>query len=405
MGEERAGNHFVAITDPDSALADTATKYNFRATFLNDPNIGGRYSALSYFGLAPAALIGIDLMPLLKSAQMAACNSEGCNCPVMGDNLAARLGTVIGELAKAGRDKLTLISSPALASFGDWVEQLIAESTGKSGVGILPVVGEPVGKPHEYGADRLFVYLRLDGDPERQSLDAAVDALARAGHPVVWMQLAALTDLGEQFFLWGMATAVAGCRLGINPFDQPNVESAKQLTRQLVAAYAENGTLPEGSAAPLTVQALGEFLAQAKQGDPITGKGRSYVAIHAYMQPTPAVDKALLNLRTALRNATGLATTVGYGPRFLHSTGQLHKGDSGHGLFIQLTADPVRDVAIPAEAGKSTSELTFGVLIKAQALGDAAALRQAGRRVIRFDLGQDVLGGLRLLQTSLAQPA
>lgn len=405
VGEERAGDHFVAITDPGSGLADTAANYNFRATFLNDPNIGGRYSALSNFGLVPAALVGIDLMPLLRSAQTAACNSEGCNCPVMGDNLAARLGVIMGELANAGRDKLTLIPSPTLASFGDWVEQLIAESTGKGGTGIVPVVGEPVGKPDQYGADRLFVYLRLDGDPENQPLDAAVDALAHAGHPVVRLRLATVSDLGGQFFLWEMATAVAGYRLAINPFDQPNVEAAKQLARQLVTSYAESGTLPEGSTAPLTVRAMEDFLAQAEQGDPVTGRGRSYVAIHAYVQATAAVDKALRDLRTALRDATGLATTVGYGPRFLHSTGQLHKGDGGHGLFIQLTADPVRDVAIPVEAGSAVSDLTFGVLIAAQALGDAAALRQAGRQVIRFDLGRDVLGGLYTLQTQLAQPA
>lgn len=404
VGEERAGDHFVAITDPDSGLADSAANYRFRATFLNDANIGGRYSALSYFGLVPAALTGIDLMPLLKSAQTAACNSEGCNCPVMGDNLAARLGVIMGELAKAGRDKLTLVTSPTLASFGDWVEQLIAESTGKAGAGIVPVVGEPVGKPDQYGADRLFVYLRLDEDPENQSLDAAVDALAEAGHPVVRLRLATLNDLGGQFFLWEMATAVAGYRLGINPFDQPDVEAAKQLARQLVAAYAENGALPEGNAAPLSTRTLEDFLAQADQGDPVTGRGRSYVAIHAYVQPTAATDRALRDLRTMLRDATGLATTVGYGPRFLHSTGQLHKGDGGQGIFIQLTADPVRDVAIPLEAGSATSDLTFGVLIAAQALGDAAALRQAGRRVIRFDLGRDVPGGLRTLSTSLAQP-
>lgn len=405
VGAARAGDHFVAITDPGSGLADIAAKYRFRTTFLNDPNIGGRYAALSYVGLVPAALTGIDLMPLLKSAQTAACNSEGCNCSVMGDNLAAHLGVIMGELASAGRDKLTLITSPTLVSFGDWVEQLIAESTGKAGVGILPIVGEPVGKPHHYGADRLFVYLRLDTDPENQPLDAAVDALVEAGRPVVRLRLATLNDLGGQFFLWEMATAVAGYRLGINPFDQPNVEAAKQLAHQLVAAYAESGVLPEGSAAPLSMQTIEDFLAQADKGDPATGKGRSYVAIHAYVQPTAATDRALRELRTMLRDATGLATTVGYGPRFLHSTGQLHKGDGGHGLFIQLTADPIRDVAIPMEAGSAASDLTFGVLIAAQALGDAAALRQAGRRVIRFDLGQDVLGELRTLSMSLAQPA
>lgn len=398
LGSERAGEHFIAITDPGSGLADTATKYNFRTTFLNDPNIGGRYSALSYFGLVPAALVGVELRPVLQSAQTAVCNSEGCNCPILGDNLAARLGVIMGAMAQIGRDKLTLITSPTLASFGDWVEQLIAESTGKNGRGILPVVGEPIGKPDVYGQDRLFVYLRLENDPENHPLDIAIDALEKAGHPVVRLRMRTLQELGSQFFLWEMATAVAGWHLGINPFDQPNVEAAKVLARQLVDAYTKTGQLPAGETAPLSAATLTAYLAEAEAG-------RSYVAIQAYLPPSVKTDAALRELRTSLRDATGLATTVGYGPRFLHSTGQLHKGDGGQGLFIQLTADHVRDAAIPMEAGSTVSELTFGALITAQALGDAAALRQAGRQVIHFDLGWDVLDGLRTLQMGLAQPA
>ena len=391
VGREQAGAHFIAITDPGSGLADTAARYNFRATFLTDPNIGGRYSALSYFGLVPAALLGVDLATLLERAQREACNCDGCNCAVDGDNRGAQLGAILGELAKAGRDKATFITSPAVASFGDWVEQLIAESTGKRGVGILPVVGEPVGGPKVYGNDRLFVYLRLDGDATH---DAAVDALAAAGHPVVRIHLDDLYDLGGQFLLWEMATAIADYRLGINPFDQPNVEAAKVLARQMVAAYAENGVLPADEPAPLTGEALADFLALAQAGDPATGAGRSYIAVQAYIQPTAQTDAALLALRTKLRETTKLATTVGYGPRFLHSTGQLHKGDGGRGLFIQFTSDPVRDIPIPDEAGSPASSMSFGLLKLAQALGDKAALQAADRRVIRFHLSRDVAGAL-----------
>lgn len=386
LGEAAAGQHFIAITDPGSKLADLAQRYRFRATFLNDPNIGGRYSALSYFGLVPAALVGVDLETLLDRAMMAVRNAESCNCPVDGDNDAARLGVILGELAKAGRDKVTLVASPAVASFGDWVEQLIAESTGKEGKGILPVVGEPVGPPEVYGDDRLFVYLRLEGD---HTYDAAVEALAAAGHPVVRLCLQDLYDLGEQFFLWEMATAVAGHRLGIQPFDQPNVESAKKLSRKLVDAYQQTGQLPEGAAAPLSAGALVEFLAQARPG--------SYLAFQAYVPPTAETEQALQALRVKWRDQTRLATTLGYGPRFLHSTGQLHKGDAGKGLFIQFSADPKQNVPIPDDAGQPESSITFGVLVLAQALGDGQALRDAGRPVIRFHLGEDVVGGLQQL--------
>ncbi|MEW5989433.1 MAG: hypothetical protein AB1791_22630, partial [Chloroflexota bacterium] len=332
-------------------------------------------------------------------------NAESGNCPVGGDNLAARLGAVMGELAKNGRDKVTLVTSPEIASFGDWVEQLIAESTGKEGKGILPVVGEPLGSPADYGPDRLFVYLHLDegtgeaggrqllGHPLHPHPPASplqvIQALEEAGHPAVGIHLKDVYDLGAHFFLWEMATAVAGYRLGINPFDQPNVESAKVLARQLVAAYKETGRLPAVEAAPLTPAALSDFLAQARPGD--------YIALQAYVQPTPEADAALLALRTRLRDQTHLATTVGYGPRFLHSTGQLHKGDGGNGLFIQFTADNAEDAPIPDEPGHPASSMTFGVLKAAQALGDRQALLDNGRRVIRVHLGADVTGGLQQL--------
>ena len=378
LGAEAAGAHFVAITDPGSKLQAVAGQLQFRDTFLADPNVGGRYSALTFFGLLPAALVGVDVAQLLDRAQ-AVRKDDG-----------ATLGAILGALAKAGRDKVTFVTSPALANFGDWVEQLIAESTGKDGTGILPVVGEALGDPAVYGADRLFVYLRLAGaDAAQGAHDAALAALAAAGHPVVTIRLHDLYDVGGQFFLWELATAVAGHLLGIQPFDQPNVESAKVLARQMVAAYHELGRLPEDTPAPLSTAALRAFLAASRPGD--------YIALQAYVPPTPATTAALNALRLALRDRLHLATTVGYGPRFLHSTGQLHKGDGNNGLFIQFTADVLQDAPIPDEAGAAASGMSFGVLIQAQALGDGQALRDAGRRVIRFHLGTDVVGGLERL--------
>jgi transaldolase/glucose-6-phosphate isomerase len=396
LGADRTGEHFVAITDPGTPLTNLADRYHFRAIFLNDPNIGGRYSALSYFGLLPAALVGVDVPRLLDRALAMASGCE--SCVAAGDNSGAWLGAILGELAKAGRDKVTFAISPAIASFGDWVEQLIAESTGKEGTGILPVVGEPLGPPQVYGDDRLFVHLRLKGD---KTHDAALDALEAAGHPVIRLNLHDRYDLGGQFFLWEMATSVAGHLLGINPFDQPNVEATKVLARRMVAEYTEKGTLPSGEWAPLTAEALNEFLAQAQPGHPSTDVRRSYIALQAYLQPTAETDAALAALRARLRDRFRLATTVGYGPRFLHSTGQLHKGDAGNGLFIQFTAANKRDAPIPDEAGSSDSSITFGVLKAAQALGDYQALLDAGRRVIRFHLGEDVIGGLKQLERTV----
>ena len=313
---------------------------------------------------------------------------------------AGRLGMILGELAKAGRDKATFVVSEGIASFGDWVEQLIAESTGKEGRGILPVVGEPVGGASVYGEDRVFVHVRMEGDATQ---DAALAALAEAGHPVITVDLADAYDLGGQFFVWELALAVAGARLGINPFDQPDVEAAKAQARKMTAAYQSEGKLP--AHAPIMEEegvrvygevagegpgeALAAFLGQAEAG--------GYVAVHAYVRPSAEMDGALEELRLAVRDRYRLATTVGYGPRFLHSTGQLHKGDGGKGLFIQLTRDSARDAAIPDEAGSAESSMTFGVLEAAQALGDRQALLDKGRRVIRFHLGADVAGGVRKL--------
>jgi transaldolase/glucose-6-phosphate isomerase len=405
LGAEKAGEHFIAITDEGTRLDEIATRYNFRATYHNDPNIGGRYSALSYFGLVPAALIGVDLDTLLERALSMTPNNDSQNPSADGDNLGARLGVVLGELANAGRNKLTLLTSPEIASFGDWVEQLIAESTGKEGKGILPVVGEQIGNPEHYGDDRLFVYIKLIGDP---TYDKKVDALENAGHPIIRLRLTDLYDLGGQFFLWEMATAIAGYRLGINPFDQPNVEAAKVLAREMVTAYQKSGRLPELAATLQTDgisvfvdptmesanikslrQALESFLAEAQPG--------AYIALQAYIQPTPAADQILQVLRTQLRDSTRLATTLGYGPRFLHSTGQLHKGDTGNGLFIQLTSESLGDIPIPEETGSNDSSISFGVLKLAQALGDRQALLDANRKVLRFHLGSDPAGGIKKL--------
>ncbi|NOZ71608.1 MAG: glucose-6-phosphate isomerase [Chloroflexi bacterium] len=405
LGREEAGAHFVAITDPGSNLEALAQTYNFRETFLNNPNIGGRYSALSFFGIVPAALAGVDIDLLFQRAQEAV-----TACQAVPHNPAATLGVILGELAKAGRDKATFVLPPELASFGDWVEQLIAESTGKDGTGILPVVGENLAEPAVYGQDRLFIAITLADD---ETFAPQLAALEAAGHPVVRLQLHDRYDLGSQFFVWEMAIAIAGYRLGIQPFDQPNVESAKVLARKMVASYLETGRLPvpeptlrgEGMAvfgelpsshSPVRTpsEALLAFLQQARAGD--------YITLQAYIQPTAESSEALALLRERLRNTSKLATTAGYGPRFLHSTGQLHKGDAGNGLFIQFTSEPQTDLPIPDEAGAPTSSMTFGVLIQSQVLGDFQALLAANRRVIRFHLGDDPLAALTRLREAVS---
>ena len=422
LDEVEAGKHFVAITDPGSKLVDLAAGYHFRTIFKNDPNIGGRYSALSYFGLVPAALAGVDLSRLLNNAtQMAGLCQPGV--PPQ-ENPAAQLGVILGEAAKTGGDKVTFIISDQVASFGDWVEQLIAESTGKQGKGILPVVREPLGAPADYGRDRLFVHIPLAGDRSQQ---AALDALRDSGFPVIRIPIQDRYDLGGQFFLWELAIAVAGYRLGINPFNQPNVESAKKRARQMVAAYKEAGSLPEkppllsqeGIAvygpkrvadegtewileADTPYEALAKFLAQSQNGD--------YIALQAFIPPTEENEKALQALRVRLRDQYQLATTLGFGPRFLHSTGQLHKGGAANGLFLQFTCAHPRDVPIPDEAGlpppgrKPESSITFGVLELAQALGDRQALEDAGRRVLRFHLLKKPADAIRSLAETRKRP-
>ena len=401
MGEWRAGEHFLTITDPGTPLAALAERLHLRGALLNDPDLGGRYSALSYFGLVPAAIIGLDLSLLLERAMQAASAAE--RWVPAAANSAAWLGTILAEAARQGRDKLTLLAPAGIEGFGDWLEQLIAESTGKQGTGILPVVGEAPAPPQAYGEDRLFVQLQLGEDPGEQ---AFLDQLHAAGHPVVGLGLRDRHDLGGQFFLWEMATAVAGHLLGINPFDQPDVESAKARARQIVGSP---GALPEerpvvesdglrlfgGSWKPAggVGEVIRAFLQQARPG--------AYLALQAYLNPTPTVRAGLAALRLVLRDRTRLATTQGFGPRYLHSTGQLHKGDAGKGLFLQLTAPNPLDLDIPDEPTADASSLTFGALKAAQAQGDRLALVEAGRTVIRVDLGEDPTGGLDRLREAL----
>ena len=404
-GSTEAGRHFIAITDPGSALAELAAVHQFRETFLNDPDIGGRYSALSFFGLVPAALMGVDVKKLLNRAAEAADRERSLHDFGADSLTGLYLGAVMGELARAGRDKLTFVFSQRIASFGDWLEQLIAESTGKEGKGILPVVGEPLGVSADYGDDRIFVYIHLAGDEVQ---DEAIDHLGKAGQPIIKIGLQDVCDLGGQIFLWEMATAVAGHILGINPFDQPDVEAAKVLARKMIVQYREKGSLPDE--VPLLrsegIDVYGDCPAHSP-GDALnvflgSALPDGYVALQAYLQPTAETDAALLRLRNALRDRCCLATTVGYGPRFLHSTGQLHKGDGGRGVFLQLTADDPRDVPIPDNMGQPGSSLSFGVLKAAQALGDRQALRNAGRPVIRFHLGGDIAGGMEVLTQAVS---
>jgi glucose-6-phosphate isomerase len=404
VGENQAGEHFIAITDPGSALQSISEKYRFREIFLNDPNIGGRYSALTFFGLVPAALIGVDIDRLLQKAltAMAQCDPS----IALNQNPAVMLGLILGELSKLGRDKLTLVTSDRLSSFGDWVEQLIAESTGKDGMGILPVVGEDLGSPQIYGNDRTFVYLRLVGDHKQDSL---IHELRLAGFPTVTFDLADVYDLAGHFFIWELATAVASQRLNINPFDQPNVEAAKILAREKVKEFESAAGLGDvepsfedeglevydlGAASGKSSEARASSAQEALEGFLALKDNDSYVALQAYLQPTEEIKSGQEKLRSLIRAKTKLATTMGFGPRYLHSTGQLHKGDRGNGLFIQFTSSDPIDLPIPDEAGSAVSTISFGILKSAQAEGDRQALLNSKRKVLRFHFTGDVLAGL-----------
>ena len=354
------GNQFVAITDPGTPLETMAREHGFRAVFLNPDDIGGRYSALSYFGLVPAALIGAPLHEVLDRAEEMQTASE--RVVPAAQSPGATLGALMGEAAKAGRDKLTIALPEAIASLGSWVEQLIAESTGKQDLGVVPVVGEPLGPPDVYGQDRVFVAI---GEHE------GLDALENAGHPVARLGFDGREQIGGEFFRWEMATAVAGYVLGINAFDQPNVQEAKDATKAILAS---------GSVEDPGFDDLGALLKEVTEGD--------YVAILAYLDRTSETEDAIERVRLAIRDRYKVATTTGFGPRFLHSTGQLHKGGANNGVFIQVV-DAERSVDLPIPG----QPYTFGTLIDAQALGDLRSLRARGRRVARvtFDRLMEVL--------------
>jgi transaldolase/glucose-6-phosphate isomerase len=383
------GPHFVAITDPGTPLETLAVEQGFRTVFRALPTVGGRYSALTMFGLVPAALTGVDVRALLDQAGTMA---EACAPTVPAtENPGLRLGAVLGEEAKLGRDKLTFHASSGFAPFSAWVEQLIAESTGKSGTGIVPVVSEPLVPVASYGPDRLFVVVQESGNADGE-LDAHANRLEDAGRPVVRIRIEDLRELGQEYFRWEFAVATAGIVLGINPFDQPDVELAKVLAHQAMEHPSGSG----GAADPSTVRAddaaglaraLDAWKAGARPGD--------YVGIQAYLAPTKETGSGLETLRRTCLARLHLATTLGYGPRFLHSTGQLHKGGPNTGLFLQIIDTPTPDLDVP-EAGYS-----FGQLIRAQALGDYQALTQKGRRVVRVDLGADVASGLRRISEAL----
>jgi len=342
-----------------------ASDSGFRRTFLNPPDIGGRYSALSYFGLVPAALIGVDVEELLHGAHLM---EEACASHIApGDNPAARLGAVLGEAAVQGRDKATFVLSPGIASFGSWVEQLLAESTGKDGKGVIPVVGERLGAPGVYGTDRLFISMTLAGE-EDPAITSRLDALEAAGHPVVRLSLRNRLDLGGEFFRWHFATAVAGAILGVNPFDQPNVAESKRNTERVL-------TERPALAASATRDEVDAFLERIQPGE--------YLALLAYLPP-PGDDRRLEAIRVALRDRLKVATTLGYGPRYLHSTGQLHKGGPPTGHFLQIYDAAADDIAISGEP------FTFGGLKAAEAEGDRLALERRGRPVIRIE-GMELL--------------
>ena len=399
---DMAGENFIAITDPGTQLIKDAAHYRFRRVFLNMPDIGGRYSALSYFGMVPFAAMGGDVKTLLERALQA---EHACVGPVgVSENPGARLGAILGSLAKAGRNKLTFVTPAPLDALGLWIEQLIAESTGKEGKGIVPVAGEPLGSPDVYSDDRIFAFIHTQSS-KTGDIDAKLAALEAAGHPVLRHTLHDPLDLGEEFFLWEFATAIAGALLTMDPFDQPNVQESKDNTKRLLGEYVQNGSLAQQKLiiAEESMRVFGDeatrdllrrsgssmqeiftaHLSRIKPGD--------YFAVTQYIEELNNYEGLLQQVRIAVRDEKKVATTSGYGPRFLHSTGQLHKGGPDTGVFLQITSEDINDIEIPGE------KFTFGVLKQAQASGDFESLAARGRRAIRVDLGRDVEKGLRRL--------
>ena len=410
VGGKEAGNRFIAITDPGSKMQQVAEADKFRKIFFGVPSIGGRYSALSNFGMVPGAIMGLDVAKFLKNTEEMV---QACGASTAADaNPGVILGNVLGVAANHGRDKLTIITSPGIFDLGAWLEQLIAESTGKIGKGIIPVDRERLAKPAVYGDDRVFAYLRLASKPNKAQ-DAAVAALEKAGHPVVRITLPNVYNLGQEFFRWEIATAVAGSIIGINAFNQPDVEASKIETKKLTTQYEATGSLPpespffedqgiklfadEKNAAALKggtklADVLKTHLARAGAGD--------YFAVLGYITMNPVNEKALQGMRHAVRDEKKVATVLGFGPRFLHSTGQAYKGGPNSGVFLQITCDDAKDLAVPGQ------KYTFGIVKAAQARGDFAVLAERGRRALRVHLGKNLKSGLatlaRAVQKALA---
>jgi transaldolase/glucose-6-phosphate isomerase len=406
VGAERAGSRFIAITDPDSKLQAVAQRDRFRCVAFGKPDIGGRYSVLSDFGMVPAGLMGLDLERLLESAQVMV-RSCGYDVPPAA-NPGAILGVILGQLAKQGRDKVTILASPGIADFGAWLEQLLAESTGKNGKGLIPVDGEPLGTPEVYGKDRVFAYIRLSSEPDATQ-DDSVASLERAGQPVVCISVADRYDIGQEFFRWQFATAVAGAVLGVNPFDQPDVEASKVKTRQLTAAYETIGTLPEEK--PLFQDKSIQVFADEKNSKALAGCGCSlvaclkkhfsrlrdadYFAVLAYVERNSAHIGVLQDIRRIVRDHKRVATCVGFGPRFLHSTGQDYKGGPNSGVFLQITCDDIEDLKVPDQ------KYSFGIAKAAEARGDFEVLCERDRRALRIHLGPDIAKGLAELKAAV----
>jgi transaldolase/glucose-6-phosphate isomerase len=405
VGEKEVGNRFIAITDPGSKMQRVAEKDKFRKIFMGLPSIGGRYSALSNFGMVPAAAMGIDVLKFLKNTQKMV---EACGRDTHADaNPGVILGTILGIAANQGRDKITIITSPGIFDLGAWLEQLLAESTGKSGKGIIPVDRERLAEPHAYGTDRVFAYLRLASDPDGEQ-SAEVDALAEAGNPVVRIVLPDIYNLGQEFFRWEIATAVAGALIGINAFNQPDVEASKVETRKLTTEYESSGKLPPESpfftADGAKLYADVKNAAELKGGGTLTGflkkhlsriGSGDYFAVLGYITMNEAHEEALEAIRLAVRDNKKVATVLGFGPRFLHSTGQAYKGGPNSGVFLQITCDDAVDILVPGQ------KYTFGVVKAAQARGDFAVLAERGRRALRVHLGKDVAAGLATLTNAV----
>ncbi|BAZ70957.1 transaldolase (plasmid) [Fischerella sp. NIES-4106] len=410
-GAESAGNRFITITDPGSKMQEIAEGDDFRHIFFGVPSIGGRYSALSNFGMIPAAAVGVNLAELLDTAEVMV-HSCASSVPAK-ENPGVVLGNILGVLAKQGRDKVTLITSPKIADLGAWLEQLLAESTGKDGKGLIPIDREPLGTPDVYGSDRIFAYIRLDSDFD-SAQDAAVMALEQAGQPVVRIAVADPYQIGQEFFQWEIATAVAGSIIGINAFNQPDVEASKVVTRQLTAEYEKTGKLPPESPI-LTADGI-QLFTDAKNATALTtavGKSQSladylrvhlnrleagdYFALLAYIERNEFHQQELQAIREKIRDAKKVATCLGFGPRFLHSTGQAYKGGPNSGVFLQITCDDATDIPVPQQ------KYTFGVVKAAQARGDFQVLTARERRALRVHLGKDVRAGLATLKTAIEQ--